>query len=184
MYGEISRGEPAICSQCKLCYYSIQGVSHTRRFRCRRKHSRSFFLLIYFFFFAFVVGSTVSCQAPLVNFGVNPKKKKKLESRFWLRHRWDSITRGVVSPRLLHFRTVRVLSYRSIATCSPSDRPATPSLSITDDADTETLLSHQVGVNRHCVQWSDQLGQRFWQCSNELSKCQAKDERWITQRSN
>ena len=82
MYGEISRGEPAICSQCKLCYYSIQGVSHTRRFRCRRKHSRSFFLLIYFFFFAFVVGSTVSCQAPLVNFGVNPKKKKKIGKSF------------------------------------------------------------------------------------------------------
>ena len=77
MYGEISRGEPAICSQCKLCYYSIQGVSHTRRFRCRRKHSRSFFLLIYFFFFLLLLLGVPSRARPLLSIlGWTQKRKK------------------------------------------------------------------------------------------------------------
>ena len=76
MYGEISRGEPAICSQCKLCYYSIQGVSHTRRFRCRRKHSRSFFLLIHIFF-CFCCWEYRLVPGPSCQFWGEPKKEKK-----------------------------------------------------------------------------------------------------------
>ena len=81
MYGEISRGEPAICSQCKLCYYSIQGVSHTRRFRCRRKHSRSFFLLIHIFF-CFCCWEYRLVPGPSCQFWGEPKKEKKIGKSF------------------------------------------------------------------------------------------------------